>query len=401
MMADGAKPFLPYGRQSVNQSDLAAVAEVLGGDWLTAGPTVEAFESAFAAKVDAADAVSCSSGTAALHLAALGLKLGRDDWVVVPSMTFLATANAARFVGAEVQFADVDADSGLMGVAQFEAALDTADTAGRRVRAVFPVHLNGQCCDMAAIREVALERGLAVVEDGCHAIGGDGVGGCRHSDMTVFSFHPVKTITAGEGGMVTSNDSALAGRMRRLRNHGIVREPAPFAEPAQGLDKTGEANPWYYEMPEIGFNYRLSDLHAALGLSQLGRLDDFIARRRALARCYDRGLKPLEPFVRPVARTGAGEPAWHLYVVLCDFTALGAGRARLMAELRAGGIGTQVHYLPVSRQPYYRGRYGEIDLPGADAYYDRALSLPLFPAMTESDVDRVVTALTTVVEGAR
>lgn len=401
MMADGADPFLPYGRQSVNEADLAAVAEVLGGGWLTAGPTVEAFENAFAAKVEAADAVACSSGTAALHLAALGLELGRDDWVVVPSMTFLATANAARFVGAEVQFADVDADSGLMGVAQFEAALAAADAAGRRVKAVFPVHLNGQCCDMAAIREVARRRELAVVEDGCHAIGGDGVGGCRHSDMTVFSFHPVKTITAGEGGMVTTNDGALAERMRRLRNHGMVRAPAAFTEPAQGLDETGEANPWYYEMHETGFNYRLSDLHAALGLSQLGRLDAFVARRRALARRYDRGLKPLAPLIRPVARTGDGEPAWHLYVVLCDFAALGTGRARLMAELRAAGIGSQVHYLPVSRQPYYRRRYGGIDLPGADAYYERALSLPLFPAMADADVDRVVTALTVFVEGAR
>jgi UDP-4-amino-4,6-dideoxy-N-acetyl-beta-L-altrosamine transaminase len=398
-MADDL-PFLPYGHQSIDEDDIAAVAEVLRGDWLTTGPAVAAFETAFAAKVGADFAVACSSGTAALHLAALALGLGPGDRAVVPTLTFLATANAARYVGAEVLFADVDPETGLMEARHLEAALD--DPRAGDVKAVFPVHLNGQCADAGAIAAIAAERGLKVVEDACHALGAtdtaddDGphpVGACRHADMAIFSLHPVKTITMGEGGVITTNDGGLDRHLRRLRNIGMVRDAGDFRNAEQAFDTDGNPNPWYYEMPEPGFNYRASDIHCALGLSQLGKLDAFAATRRALADRYAAALAPLAPVVRPIGRNPSCSPVWHLYVVLIDFETAGLGRARLMNRLRDAGIGTQVHYLPLHRQPYFADRYGERDLPGADAYYRTCLSLPLSARMTEADVDRVAAAL--------
>ncbi len=393
--------FLPYGRQSIGEDDIAAVAAVLRGDWLTTGPAVQQFEKALAAKVGARFAASCSSGTAALHLAAMALGLGPGDRVVVPAMTFLATANAARYVGAEVVFADVDADSGLMTAATLEAALHGASN----VRAVFPVHLNGQCADMTALGGIAARAGLKIVEDASHALGaieassGKPAGSCGHSDMTIFSFHPVKTVAMGEGGAVTTDDAGLYERVTRFRNHGMVHDESRMENRGFAIDSNGALNPWYYEMPEPGFNYRASDIHCALGLSQLGKLDAFVARRRELSSRYDAALAPLGPLVRAIARTPFAAPAWHLYVVLIDFAAAGISRGKLMERLRADGIGTQVHYLPLHLQPYYRRRYGDLDLPGARAYYERALSLPLFPAMADADVERVAAALTRAIGG--
>ena len=408
-MTSTSLPFLPYGRQLIEDDDVEAVTAVLRGDWLTTGPAVGAFEEALAARVGARYAVACSSGTAALHLAALALGLGPGDVVIVPALTFLATANAARFVGAEVCFADVDADSGLVSDADLARALDRAAASGRgRVRAVFPVHLNGQVADMPAIAGFAAGHGLRVVEDASHALGSrhraaDGsqapAGACRHADLAVFSFHPVKTIAMGEGGAVTTNDEGLWRRLLTLRSHGIVRAPEAFENHALAFDAGGEANPWYYEMPEVGLNYRASDIHCALGLSQLGKLDRFVERRRALAARYDRQLAPLAPAVRPVARVAGNEPAWHLYAVLVEFEAVGKSRARVMGELKRLGVGTQVHYLPLHLQPYYAKRYGPQSLPGAEAYYRRVLSLPLFASMTTADVDRVVEALASVIAG--
>lgn len=398
----GPLPFLPYGRQSIDEADVEAVAAVLRGDWLTQGPAVEAFEAALAARVGAAHAVACANGTAALHLACLALGLGAGDAVVVPAVTFLATANAARYVGAEVAFADVDPDTGLMGAEHAAEAIARAERAGWRVRAILPVHYAGQTVDMAALRALARGRRLAVIEDACHALGAEvlenggeavPVGACADGAMAVFSFHPVKTIAAGEGGAVTTNDPILAERLRRMRNHGMTRDPAAFDDPQAAFAADGTANPWYYEMPEPGFNYRLTDVQSALALSQLGRLDDFVARRRHLADLYEERLSALAPWVAPLRRVGWCRPAWHLSVALLDFAALAKDRAAVMAELRARGIGTQVHYRPVNRQPYYRRRYGDLALPGADAFYARALSLPLFPAMADGDVDRVVKAL--------
>lgn len=391
-----AEAFLPYGRQTIDEADIAAVAAALRGDFLTTGPTVAAFEADFARATGAAHAVSCANGTAALHLAALALGLGPGDVVIVPTLTFLATANAARYVGAEVCFADVDPDNGLMTPETLARAAEAAAKAGRGpVKSVSPVHLGGQVCDMERIAAIARRAGWSVVEDACHAVGGSGVGDCRHSDMAVFSLHPVKTITAGEGGVVTTQQPALAERLFRLRSHGMMRAPEAFTEKDQAFDAAGAANPWYYEMPEPGFNYRLTDIQAALAISQLKKLSAFVARRQALAARYDRALARLAPAVRPVPR--AGTPALHLYVVLIDFAGIGKSRAEIMRRLREAGIGTQVHYVPVHRQPYYRARYGMLDLPGADAYYARALSLPLFPAMADSDVDRVADALARVI----
>lgn len=397
------KDFLPYGRHLIEEDDIAAVTRVLKGEWLTTGPTVKAFEIAFAERAGARFAVACSSGTAGLHLAALALGLGEGDAVVVPTITFLATANAARFVGAEVVFSDVDPGTGLMDRAALRQALDR--TPAGTVKAVFPVHVNGQCVDMEMVAAEGKENGFRVVEDACHAIGTtyrtrEGatlpVGSCRHSDMAVFSLHPVKTLAMGEGGMVTTNDEALYRRLLRYRNHGLVRDPDAFENREQGFDKEGEPNPWYYEMHELGFNYRASDINCALGLSQLGKLERFVARRRALAERYDVLLAPLAPLVRPIERVQGCNPAWHLYVTLIDFTAAGVTRAEVMTRLREQGVGTQVHFIPVHGQPYYQNRYGYLVLPGAQAYHDRALALPLFPYMTAEDPGRVVSALTTI-----
>jgi UDP-4-amino-4,6-dideoxy-N-acetyl-beta-L-altrosamine transaminase len=381
-------PFLPYGRQSIDDDDIAAVAAALRDDFLTTGPRVEAFEHAFAEQVGAAHAVACANGTAALHLAMLALGVGDGEVCIVPSITFLATANCARYVGAEVVFADVDPLSGLMTEATLADAI--ARCGGRKIAAVLPVHLRGDVAELPALRRLADAAGAALVEDACHALGsrmtfdnqpasaGDG----RWSDMAVFSFHPVKTLTTAEGGMITTGDARLAERLRTLRSHGMIRPPG--------------ADAWVYEMPELGFNYRLPDVLCALGLSQLAKLPHFIERRRALARRYETALAALAPVVRLAQRPAWSDPALHLLSVLIDFEVAGMTRAEVMAGLKARGIGSQVHYIPVHRQPYYAARYGIADLPGADAWYAHCLSLPLFPAMADTDVDRVAGALAEV-----
>jgi len=264
------------------------------------------------------------------------------------------------------------------------------------------VHLAGQSPDMKGIGELARKHGIAVIEDASHALGtlypasgGEAlVGSCRDSDMAVFSFHPVKVIAMGEGGAITTNEPALAARLSELRSHGMTRDAARFTNDDLALAKDGTANPWYYEMQELGFNYRASDIHCALGLSQLAKLDEFVARRRLLVSRYDALLAPLSPLARPLGRTPGCQPSWHLYVALIDFDAAGVTRGELMERLKENGVGTQVHYIPVHTQPYYQGLYGAKELPGAAAYYARCLSLPLFAAMGDEDPDRVVKALT-------
>jgi UDP-4-amino-4,6-dideoxy-N-acetyl-beta-L-altrosamine transaminase len=395
-----ALDFLPYGRQSIDETDIQAVAQALRQDYLTTGPAVGAFEAAFAKAVGAGFAVASNSGTAALHLACMALDLGPGDSVVVPAVTFLATANAARFCGAEVIFADVDPDSGRLTAETFQAAIERHPNAA--IRAVLPVHLNGHCADMVAIRGQAERHRIAIVEDACHALGGrhhagngtsSDVGACALSDLACFSLHPVKTMTTGEGGITTTNDEGRFRRMQMLRSHGMVRNPAAFEMREQAFAADQSPNPWYYEMADLGYNYRITDFACALGQSQLRRLEFFVDRRRRLAARYDAGLQSLAPLIRPVRGQIGDEAALHLYAVLIDFKALGTDRATVMARLKSQGIGTMVHYLPVNRQPYYIRRGGRLSLPGADSYYERVLSIPLYPDMSDDDVDRVIHAL--------
>ena len=384
----GDLPFLPYGRQSIDDDDIAAVTEALRADYLTTGPRVEAFEAAFAEAVGAPHAVACSNGTAALHLSMLALGVGEGDLCIVPSITFLATANCARYVGADVVFADVDPLSGLMTPETLGEALARAAMTrpGRPVKAVLPVHLRGDVCDLPALAELATEAGAVLVEDAPHALGSamtfgnvtERVGDARRSAMATFSFHPVKTIATGEGGMITTRDAATAQRLRTLRSHGMIRP------------EVGE--PWWYEMAEPGFNYRLPDILCALGLSQLAKLPTFASRRRTLSARYAERLAGMT-HVTLAASPAWSDPVLHLLTVLIDFEAARVSRRAVSERLAAKGVGSQVHYIPVHRQPYYRDRYGALDLPGAEAWYARCLSLPLYPAMADSDVDRVVEAL--------
>ncbi|WP_292911381.1 UDP-4-amino-4,6-dideoxy-N-acetyl-beta-L-altrosamine transaminase [Niveispirillum sp.] len=400
--------FLPYGRQWIDEADIAAVEQVLRGDWLTQGPSIGWFERSFAEKVGARHAIACANATAALHLCMQALDLTPDDAVVVPSVTFLATANAVRYVGAQVVFADVDPDTGLMRRQDAEEAIRRAEAMGWRVRALAPVHLAGQTADMAGLSALARERDLFIIEDAAHAVGtrlagADGsmvaVGACDRSDLACFSFHPVKTMATGEGGMVTTHDDALAKRIRAAVSHGMTRDPAEFSDIAAATAADGRPNPWYYEMGDLGFNYRMTDIQAALGLSQLAKLDAFVRARQTLVDAYDTALAPLAPVLRPAAKVPGVSAGWHLYVALIDFTALGLDRAAFMGALRQDGVGSQVHYIPVHTQPYYRRLYGDLILPGAQAWYDRCLSLPLYPAMSMHDHDRVVAALTRLIKG--
>lgn len=403
--APPATPFLPYGRQVIEEDDISAVVEVLRGDYLTTGPAVAQFEQALGDLLRTPFTVACANGTAALHMAALALELGPGDAVIVPAVTFLATANAARFVGADVVFADVNPETGLMEAQHLEAAL-TRIPDGQTAKAVFPVHLNGQCCNMEAIAQVARAHDLKIVEDACHALGArytytrtqGMVGDSRFSDMCTFSFHPVKTIAMGEGGAVTTQDPVLLASLNRIRNHGMTRNPEQFTDKDQAFDTDGAPNPWYYEMHEPGYNYRASDIHCALGTSQLGKISRFARVRKQLVTRYTQALSDMAPLITPIAHESHCSPVWHLYPALIDFKAMGLTRAQLMNRLRENGIGTQVHYLPLHQQPYYRERYGVQSLPGAEAYYAHCLSLPLFAAMTEEDVDKVVNALKSCIE---
>jgi UDP-4-amino-4,6-dideoxy-N-acetyl-beta-L-altrosamine transaminase len=384
---------LPYGLHLIEEDDVAAVTAALTSGLLAQGPRAQAFETALAGRVGAAHAVATSCGTAALHLALLALDVGPGDLVLVPSITFLSTATAARMCGAEVVFADVDPLTGLMTPETF---LEAIAAAPGPVKVALPVHLGGRMADMVRISAIARDAGVTLVEDCAHALGsrrhGEAAGGCARSAASCFSFHPVKTIACGEGGAVTTNDPDMAARIGRLRNHGVTRDEALMVDPELSLDEDGRRHPWGYEQLELGFNYRMTDIEAALGLSQLGKLDRFVARRAELAADYDRMLEPLAPWVRPVQAAVDEAPSLHLYQVLVDFPAIDKTRDQVMRSLVAQGIGTQVHYIPIYRQPYFKGRYGPVRLPGAEAFYASVLALPLYPAMADGDVERVLRA---------
>lgn len=400
-------PFLPYGRQAISEDDIQVVGEVLRSDWLTQGPMVPVFERDLCALSGAPHGVACSNGTAALHLAMLALELGPGDTILTTPITFLATANCARYVGADVRFADVDPRTGLMAVEKAAEALESDRE--KRIKAILPVHFSGQPVDLQAFHQLAKTHGVALVDDACHALGAAycdrgetvPVGSGRHSDMTVFSFHPVKHVTTGEGGAVMTARSDLAERLQVLRTHGVQR--CDFQIQEMATDSQGKVNPWYYEQQCLGFNYRLTDFQAALGSSQLKRLGASVQRRNELANRYHERLAAAFPLggVRPLAQRGGILNAYHLFVVHIDFQRFGIERSRVMDFLKARQIGTQVHYIPVHLQPYYRQHAGTKpgDFPGAEAFYRQALSLPMYPELSDSDLERVVTALAEVLGG--
>lgn len=388
---------IPYGRHHIDAEDIAAVVDILSGKQLTQGPMVDAFEEAVAAYVGARHALAVSSGTAALHLAAMAAGVGPGRRLITSPITFVASANAALYCGGGIGFADIDPATANMSPEALERALaDHPDTA-----AVIPVHFGGLPCDMEAIARIARARGAIVIEDAAHALGarqadGTQVGSCSNSDMTCFSFHPVKAIAAGEGGMITTNDTALYRRLLRLRSHGINKLDDPFQAPDSATEN-GQPNPWYYEMQELGYHYRITDIQCALALSQMKKLDTFIARRRTLARTYDAafaGFRHLRP-AQPAARERSG---LHIYVLRIDFAAIGSSRGDVMRALRARGIGSQVHYIPVPIQPHYaRLGYGPADCPAAMSFYAEALSIPLFYDLTDAQQAEVIAALRDIV----
>lgn len=379
---------IPYGRQDITQADIDAVVGVLQSDFLTQGPMVPRFEQGVSRHVGAEHALAVNSATSALHIACLALGLGPGDRLWTSPVTFVASANCGLYCGAEVDFVDIDPLTYNLCPKALEAKLQQAERDGKLPKVVVPVHLCGQPCDMQAIDALAKRYGFRVIEDASHAIGGkyqgEFIGSCRYSDITVFSFHPVKIITTAEGGMALTNDAELADRMALLRSHGITRDPAQMTHDADG--------PWYYQQIDLGFNYRMTELQAALGVTQLERLDQYVARRHELARRYDQlltGLPVTTPWQHPDSYSGL-----HLYVVRLQLDKLRSSHRQVFESLREQGIGVNLHYIPVHTQPYYQRMGFQIgDFPEAERYYREAISLPMFQTMTEQQQDEVTAAL--------
>jgi UDP-4-amino-4,6-dideoxy-N-acetyl-beta-L-altrosamine transaminase len=384
---------IPYGRQNINVDDIQSVVEVLKSDYLTQGPVVPAFETAVANYCGAKFAVAVNSATSALHLACLALGVGKGDLVWTTPITFVATANCALYCGAQVDFVDIDSRTYNLSIERLAEKLEHAGKVGKLPKVVIPVHLCGQPCDMASIHALSKRYGFKIIEDASHAIGGrykeELVGNCRYSDITVFSFHPVKIITTGEGGMSLTNSETLARRMQLLRSHGITRDENEMTHDPDG--------PWYYAQIALGFNYRMSDIQAALGLSQLQRLNEFITRRHIIAERYDQMLADL-PVMTPWHQKDSFS-ALHLYVIRLRLNETGPAHLHVFEQLRAAGIGVNVHYIPVHMQPYYqRLGFKNGDFPAAENYYQDAISLPIFTALTNEQQGLVVSTLNTAIE---
>ena len=382
---------IPYGKHNIDEEDIQAVVNVLKSGVLTQGPAVEAFEQAIATYVGAKYAIAVSSGTAALHLAALVTGVGPGKTLITSPITFVASANAGLYAGGDVAFADIDPDTVNMSPLALKAALEKHPN----TKAVIPVHFAGLPCDMPAIKLLADSAGALVIEDAAHALGasypdGRRVGCCAHSVMTVFSFHPVKAIAAGEGGMITTNDEAVYRKLLRLRSHGINKLDDPLRDVAQS-QTSGQLNPWYYEMQELGFHYRITDIQCALALSQFAKLDRFISRRRELVAQYDAAFSELKYGI-PAQMSGKSRSGHHLYVVRTNFQEIGKTRQEVMTRLKAQGVGTQVHYIPVPLQPHYQklGFVGT-SYPNAHTYYQEALTIPLFYDLTDDQQEQIVT----------
>ena len=391
-------PTIPYGRQSIDEKDVTAVCSVLRSDWLTTGPKVEEFEKAVAEYVGARYAVAVSSGTAALHAAMLALGIGPGDEVIVPPITFVATANCAVYCGARPVFADIDPRTYNIFVNDLERCIT------KKTRVIIPVHFAGQSSDMEVIQQIRKDaekqfgHKIYIIEDACHALGSiykeKKVGSCTFSDMTVMSFHPVKHITTGEGGMVLTNDENLYKRLKRVRSHGITSDPEDFINRDLAFSIPQSPNPWYYEQQELGFNYRLTDIQCALGMSQLKKLDMFRKRRREIVNTYNQAFDNIK-YVQTPFESSECDSNFHLYVLLIDFDKMGIDRPQFMLELKKEGIQTQVHYIPVHLQPYFRRTFGtkEGDCPNAEQYYQKCLSIPLYPAMSDFNVNDVIERL--------
>lgn len=384
---------IPYGKQDITQQDIDSVVEVLNSDFLTQGPQVPAFEQALMDHTGAKYALAVNSATSALHIACLALGLGQDDWLWTSPITFVASANCGLYCGAKVDFVDIDPDTYNMCPKRLEQKLIAAKAEGKLPKVVVPVHLCGQPCDMAAIGKLAKEYGFKVIEDASHAIGGRyqdrPIGNCEHSDITVFSFHPVKIVTTAEGGAALTNQQALADKMALLRSHGVTRDPALMRGESHGG--------WYYQQVDLGFNYRMTELQAALGVSQMQRLDAFVAVRHQLAKRYNQKLAalPVElPYQLPNTYSGL-----HLFVIRLRLDEIALSHQQVFDALREQGIGVNLHYIPVHTQPYYQDMgFAEGDFPESERYYREAISLPMFHGMTEQQQDTVVEVLTKVLK---
>jgi len=382
---------IPYGRQDITSADVEAVLEVLQSDFLTQGPMVPRFEQSVTGHVDAGYGIATNSATAALHLACLALGLGPGDRLWTTPITFVASANCGLYCGAEVDFVDIDARTYNLCPEALARKLEHAERQGTLPKVVIPVHLCGQSCDMQAIHTLAQRYGFKIIEDASHAIGGKYqgrfVGDCRYSDITVFSFHPVKIVTTAEGGMAVTNDAALAESMALLRSHGITRDQKDMTHDADG--------PWYYQQVALGYNYRMTELQAALGVSQMSRLDAYVTRRHDLARRYDVALKALPvttPWQHPDTYSGL-----HLYVIRLQTDHIKKSRLQVFADLRDAGVGVNVHYIPVHTQPHYRRMgFDTGAFPQAERYYAEAISLPMFPTLSEQQQDEVIAILGSV-----
>ncbi|QXC52252.1 UDP-4-amino-4,6-dideoxy-N-acetyl-beta-L-altrosamine transaminase (plasmid) [Agrobacterium salinitolerans] len=381
--------FIPYGRQDIQESDIDAVVEVLKSDFLTQGPTVPSFEGKIAQYCDVSHAIAVNSATSALHIACLALGLGPGDTLWTTPITFVASANCALYCGAKVDFVDIDNDSYNLSPEALEMKLISAAEKGCLPKIVVAVHLTGHPCDLKAIHRLSQKYGFSVIEDASHAIGaryeGEPIGSCRYSDIAVFSFHPVKIITSAEGGMAVTNNSELATKMRLLRSHGITREPNLMTHEPEG--------PWYYQQIELGFNYRMTDVQAALGLSQMTRLDTYVETRQQLAARYDTKLKDL-PLVLPIQRQNVIS-ALHLYVIRLKIEEIEVSQQVVFKRMLDSGVGVNLHYIPVHLQPYYkRMGFRKGDFPASESYYAEAMSIPIYPTMSMDEQDGVIGALT-------
>lgn len=379
---------IPYGRQDISEQDIQAVIDVLRSDFLTQGPAVPAFESAVASYCGAEYAVAVNSATSALHIACLALGVGKGDIVWTTPITFVASANCALYCGASVDFVDIDPHTYNMSVECLAEKLAQAKHTGKLPKVVIPVHLCGQPCNMESIYALAQKYGFKVIEDASHAIGGryrsEPIGNCRYSDITVFSFHPVKIITTAEGGMAMTNNAQLAKRLQLLRSHGITRDVNDMTHALDG--------PWYYEQIDLGYNYRMTDLQAALGLSQMQRLDEFVTRRHAISKRYDQLLADL-PVKKPWQH-GDSYSGLHLYVIRLNLTKISKTHRQVFEALRAASIGVNLHYIPVYRQPYYESLgFKAGHCPEAEQYYAEAISLPMYPGLTIVEQDTVIDAI--------